>query len=95
MSCKSFYLFSTTKKWNALGNTLVGAKYDERFGQLVSMSEDGVTFAAGSYRNDDNRHMSGHARISRFKDIILNKECGSCVNQFGNFQDDGKVRLSK
>merc|ERR1719203_508117 len=85
----------TANKWNRKGNTLLGAASNDYFGRSVSISADGMTFAAGAPYNDDNGDESGHVQIFRTKDIILSKEYGWCVNQFGNIQDDGKVKLSK
>ena len=58
-----FTYSSTTKKWNALGDALVGAVPDDRCGWLVSMSADGVAVAVGAPFDDDNGCGASHARV--------------------------------
>ena len=52
----------TTKKWNRLGNTLVGVTSGDAFGKSVSMSADDMTIVVGAQHNDDDGTSSGHAR---------------------------------
>ena len=58
------------------------------------MSADGMNvFADAPFSNDDGMN-SGHARILRFKDMIMKKEHDWRTNQSGDVQDDRKVKLS-
>ena len=83
---------STANSWNQLGSALVGLASCDKFETSVSTSADGVNVAVGAPCNSDDGTRSGHVRILRMLHAILVKECGWCVNQFGNVQDDGKVK---
>ena len=65
-----------TNKWNQLGSALAGAASGDEFGTSVLTSADGMTVVAGAPCNRGNGENSGHVRILRLKDIILNKEHG-------------------
>ena len=54
---------STAKKWNQVGDALVGAVSCDRFGCSISMSSEGMIVAAGAPYEDDDGCDSGHARL--------------------------------
>ena len=51
----------TIKKWNQLGDAIVGESSVDQFGHSVSISADGMNIVVGAYCNDDNGENSGDA----------------------------------
>lgn len=52
-----------TKLWNKIGDDLIGKGQFDRFGESISVSDNGSVVIVGAIKNDDNGKDSGHARV--------------------------------
>ena len=49
--------------WTQIGSDINGEATDDRFGNSVSISDDGSVIAIGAHQNDGNGSASGHVRV--------------------------------
>ncbi len=54
------------KVWKQRGDSLVGENMGDKFGESVSISEDGLSVIAGAINHGFNNSRTGHSRIYRF-----------------------------
>ena len=54
------------KVWKQRGKNLVGENIHDKFGESVSISEDGLSVIAGAINHGFNNSRTGHSRIYRF-----------------------------
>ena len=52
--------------WEQVGQDIIAEAEGDRFGYSLSISSDGMTFAAGAFGNDGNGPDSGHVRVFKW-----------------------------
>ena len=57
--------------WNQIGSDIDGEVAEDRCGNSVSLSSDGMRVAVGSFRNDGNGTDAGHVRIYSLESLDL------------------------
>jgi hypothetical protein len=61
-----FCLIISAQDWHQMGTDINGVNSGDHSGASVSMSNDGLTIATGSFSNHDNATTTGHVRVFTF-----------------------------
>jgi hypothetical protein len=61
-------LITVQAQWVQFGSEIEGINSGDKFGNKVSLSDDGLTFVSGSHNNDQNGTDAGMARVFHYSD---------------------------
>ena len=87
----SFDFTNTTGLWQQLGQDIDGEAIDDRSGESVSLSVDGLTVAIGAPDNDGNGVFVGHTRIYRLNEVTNQwEQFGQDIDGDATFDDSGE-----
>ena len=87
----SFDFTNTTGLWQQLGQDIDGEAIDDRSGESVSLSVDGLTVAIGAPDNDGNGVFVGHTRIYRLNEVTNQwEQFGQDIDGDAIFDDSGR-----